>query len=185
MKQFVNQMVDVIKSGVVLGGAHTPEDRDGAVLYYYSNEQFRAGNAVNGGPASTDEVITEAELRLRLEAHAHSMGEEELAQDKIEVAKMHANIATREIDVTKEIEDSNSQWCLQQAQPMPTQGMVVMTQQQAYSLLHLMDDAGIDLYADEDEYKDAIDGVRAMYNGLPRHMQKDIDELDVAEIATE
>lgn len=181
MQQFINQMVDIIKSGVVMGGAHTPEDRDGAVLYYYENGEFYTGNAVNGGPHPTDEVITEADLRLRLEAHANSMSEAELAKDKAEVAAMHGTIAAREIpgvfmgDLSKQCE----------AQPINTQGMVVMTTQQAYDLLRLMDDASVDMWLDEDDYGEALDGVRALYNGLPRHLQKDIDELVIGEVATE
>lgn len=166
MEQFINQMVEVIKSGVIMGGAYSLEDKDTALLYYYENGQFYLGNAVNGGPGVMDEVLTEAELRLRLEAHSNAISVEELERDKKEVAAMYKRILDeRAIDVTAEIEDTNSVWF--------QEPNINISMDQAYALIHLLDDVREGCQYSEE----IVDAIRSMYCQLPERMQKDIQEL--------
>jgi K+-transporting ATPase c subunit len=106
MEKMINQMVEIIKNGTMMGGAHSDQDKDGAVLYYHSRGEFYIGNAENGGPAATDECITEAELKKRLEAHCQSLSAEELEEDRKVVQTMYDTIT----EVTEEEEDEFSRW---------------------------------------------------------------------------
>lgn len=89
MNKTVEQMMELIKSGVVLGGAHSDQDKEAALLYYYKEGQYYLGNASNGGPATIDEALTKENLRLRLLAHFNSISEEECARDAKQIQALY------------------------------------------------------------------------------------------------
>jgi hypothetical protein len=147
MERMINQMVEVLYSGQVIGGAHADQSKEEAVLYYCRDGEFYVGNAINGGPSTMDERISEGELRRRLEGHLNSISEEEAEQDM----KMFEETPSAQVGIE-------------------------VSSGEAYGLLRLLDVCHAWEHIAGQE-NDIVRGIRSMYCQLPAHLQKDIQEL--------
>lgn len=163
----INQMVELMYAGRVIGGAHADQPKDEAVLYYCKDGEFFVGNASNGGPSAVDERISEGELRRRLEAHLNSISEEDADKDK----QMIEAAAVEPVSTTVKAHTIFGE-------PVP---VMMIPVNQAYALLHLLDEMSMAVWVEdtEEEYAAVIEAARNLYANLPRGMQKDIQELDI------
>lgn len=154
--QVINQLISIIQSGQPIGGMFKGEDKSNAVMYYYRDGQYYVGSGANGGPASMDEVITEEELRRRLEGHFNSISEEEREEDIAYIGRMHANL-------------------VESARVVPAEDLTI-TVSQASLILHMLDE--VHVYGDGLESDQEV-LARYLYSQLPPHAKKDIEELEL------
>jgi hypothetical protein len=198
MQTTINQIVSVLKAGQPVGGMFRGQSMEDAVFYYYKDGVFYMGHGVNGGPGSMDEDITEEVLRRRLEGHFHSITDEEAKEDAAHISTMFNRLqaqAVREAEATPihAMEGVVVDWGKVYAKETPAvtvkadtlfgtpEPIVAISADHAFALLNLLDDLSAETWVDgeEEEFKDAIEAVRALYKGLPRAKQKDVEELCV------